>query len=40
MQNLKESKITPKNLILCSKGIEIKTNCLMSEISEEFSQKS
>ncbi len=39
MQNLKESKITPKNLILCSKGIEIKTNCLMSEISGEFFPK-
>ena len=39
MQSLKKSKVTPKNLILCSKGIEIKTNCLMSEISEEFFQK-
>ena len=39
MQHLKKSKVTPKNLILCSKGIEIKTNCLMSEISEEFFPK-
>ena len=39
MLHLKKSRITPRNLILCSKGIEKKTNCLMSEISEDFFPK-
>ena len=37
--NLVDKKVTPKNLILCSKGIEKKTNLLMSEISNGFFPK-
>ena len=33
---MKNCDFVPKNLVLCSKGIEIGTNLLMSEISSEF----